>query len=68
MITFFINKLMFLIFFMAILNAAKHLFEVVRRLFIEDQPERYTLTRVEKILLGLSIAYILTTIFTGIKL
>jgi hypothetical protein len=66
MITALINKLLFIVFFMSVLNILRHSTEIVRRLMFEDTPEKYIISNKERIILGLSIAYFLTTIFTGI--
>lgn len=66
MIQNFIIKLEFLLFFLSILNCVKHGWEVFKRLK-NDNPDKYTVKKHELILLGVSISYILTIIFTGFK-
>jgi hypothetical protein len=63
-----LNKILILILFMSILNLVKHVWNIFMVLRNEDVPNKYELSKREFIFLGLSVAYILTTIFTGIKL
>jgi hypothetical protein len=63
-----LNKILILIFFMSILNLVKHVWNIFTVLRNEDVPNKYELSKRELIFLGISVAYILTTIFTGIKL
>jgi hypothetical protein len=63
-----LNKILILIFFMSILNLVKHVWNIFMVLRNEDVPNKYELSKRELIFLGISVAYILTTIFTGIKL
>lgn len=63
-----LNKILILIFFMSILNLVKHVWNIFTILRNEDVPNKYELSKRELIFLGISVAYILTTIFTGIKL
>ena len=63
-----LNKILILILFMSILNLVKHVWNIFMVLRNEDVPNKYELSKRELIFLGLSVAYILTTIFTVIKL
>lgn len=64
-----LNKLFFLIFFMSLFNVGRHIWEIVRRLKSEDEyRKKYEVTTLDLILLGLSLSYLLSTIFVGIKL
>jgi len=63
-----LNKILILIFFMSLLNLVKHVWNIFMVLRNEDVPNKYELSKRELIFLGISVAYILTTIFTGIKL
>jgi len=65
-----INKLLTLIFFTASLNTLRHTYYFIQTWFAstDDEPSKYRLTNNSLLLLGVSIAYILTVIFTGIKL
>ena len=59
-----LNKLSFIIFFMGILNIIRETFFFLRAWFVS---ERIVLKTTELIILGVSIAYVLMCIFTGIK-
>lgn len=64
-----LNKVSVMLLMLSIINVIRHLFFVIGS-FIkadEENPQKYRLYPRELWLLGLSIAYILTTIFTGIK-
>lgn len=62
-----LNKVFYLTFFMSTLNILNHVWRVVKRLR-EDLPDKYELSKTELIFLGLSISFVLTTMFTGIEL
>ena len=64
----FLNKILFLFFFLACFNVIKHGWKVFIKLREEDLPNKYELPKNELILLGISVAYLLTTIFTGITI
>lgn len=61
-----LNKILFLLFFLSTLNVVRHLYFIVQALGINK--ERYTLKDSSLWLLGLSIGFILTCIFTGITI
>ncbi len=69
MVIFFITKILTLMLFLSILNTLRHLFYFIQAIIgsSEDNPSKYVLSNKGLILLGLSIAYILTIIFTGIN-
>jgi hypothetical protein len=52
---------------MCSINVGSHIFEVLRRLR-QEMPEKYVLTKRQKIILGLSISFIITSVFTGITI
>jgi len=65
-----LNKIAFILFFLSILNIVRTIFFLIGS-FIksdEDQPQKLRLGGTQLLFLGLSIAYILTSIFTGIKI
>ena len=70
MLTIILNKILFLIFFMATLNTFRHGYYFIQALFksTPEEPRKYKLSDVSLILLGISIAYLLSVIFTGITL
>ena len=55
---------------MACLNTIRHTYYFIQSLFpsTDDEPTKYRLPSTSLVLLGVSVAYILTVIFTGIKL
>ena len=63
-----INKILFLTLFMSIFNVGRHIWLMVKIVREEDVPNTYSLPSKDLILLGLSMGYILTTMFTGISL
>jgi hypothetical protein len=64
-----INKVFFLIFFMCVFNIVRHVWEIIRRLKADDGwKKKYEISTLELTLLILSISYLLSTIFVGIKI
>jgi len=63
-----INKGLYILFFLSILNILRHVWKIFMRLRNENIPNRYELTKTELISLGISFAYLISTFFTGIKL
>jgi hypothetical protein len=64
-----INKVFFLVFFMCVFNIVRHVWEIIRRLRAEDGwKQKYEISTVDLVLLLLSISYLLSTIFVGIKI
>jgi len=55
---------------MAFLNTFRHCYYFIQVWFTstEEVPAKYKLNNKSLIILGVSIAYLLTTLFTGIKL
>jgi hypothetical protein len=68
MIEILVNKTLFVLFFISILNILRHLWKVFSILRNDDVPNKYELSKQELIFLGLSVAYVLTTIFTKITI
>jgi hypothetical protein len=68
MIEILVNKTLFVLFFISILNILRHLWKVFSILRNDDVPNKYELSKQELIYLGLSVAYVLTTIFTKITI
>jgi hypothetical protein len=52
---------------MSVLNIGRHIFKIIK-ILKEDIPYEYKLTKLELLLLGLSVSYVFTTIFTGLPL
>ena len=65
MITILLNKVLYIGLFLSILNVIRQSYFMVQALMINK--EGYKLPQRELLILGISIAYILTCIFTGIK-
>ena len=63
---FIIQKILFFLFCLSTLNIGKHIINLILELR-KEQPERIRFTKKELFILGLSISYILTIIFTGFK-
>ena len=62
-----VNKVLFLIFFMAMFNIIRHIWIIIRKLKSDGYKQKYEISKKELIFLGLSISYLLATIFVGIK-
>ena len=62
------NKVLYVLFFMSILNILRHTWKVSMILRNDDVPNKYELSKQELIFLGLSIAYLFTTVFTKITI
>jgi hypothetical protein len=67
MTEFLLNKVLLITFILSVLNCIKHVWGLVNRLR-EDVPSKYEISTGERFLLGLSISYIITSIFTGLQL
>jgi len=70
MIEILLNKLFIVLFFVSLLNTLRHTYYFIQAIVssTEEQPIKYVIPKTSLILLGLSIAYILSSIFTGIKI
>lgn len=64
------NKVLVVFLFMAILSVIRHVYFFAQAYFTstEEEPVKYRLTEKALVYLCLSLAYILSAIFTGIKL
>jgi hypothetical protein len=63
-----LNKVLFILFFICILNILRHVWKVFMILRNDNIPNKYELSKQELIFLGLSVAYLFTTIFTKITI
>ena len=65
-----LNKILLIIFFISCLNLVRHLYYFLQAALssTEEEPKKYRIPNVSLFLLGISIAYILTVIFTGITI
>jgi hypothetical protein len=70
MIEILLNKLFIVLFFVSLLNTVRHTYYFIQAIVTstEEQPIKYVIPKTSLILLGLSIAYILSSIFTGIEI
>jgi len=65
-----LNKVFYLLFFLSIATVARTSFFLVGSFIKSDTetPEKFRLTSRQLLLLGLSMAYIISTFFTGITI
>tara|TARA_R110000868_G_scaffold31166_1_gene114359 strand:- start:534 stop:746 length:213 start_codon:yes stop_codon:yes gene_type:complete len=64
LITLILNKVFFFVFFMAVLNTIRHIYNVIQSYYMSDNDEnvRYLLEQKDLAILAASIAIILTAI------
>lgn len=65
-----LNKILLIMFFMSCLTITRHSYYFIQALLTstEEQPIKYRVSNIALILLGVSISYVLTVLFTGITL
>lgn len=65
-----INKILMILFFMALLNSIRHCYYFIQAWFTStaEEPVKYKISSKSLFFLGVSIAYLITVIFTGIGL
>lgn len=65
-----LNKLLLVLFFVSLLNTIRHAYYFIQAIVSssEEQPIKYVISKSDLTMLGISIAYILSVIFTGIKI
>ena len=63
---FILNKVLLVIFILSVLNCLKHEWNIINGLR-EEVPNKYKISTSERFLLGLSLAYIISVIFTGLQ-
>lgn len=65
-----LNKIFVMLFFMSLLNVARHTYYFIQTWFnsTEEVPLKYKVNSKSLFLLGVSLAYLLASIFTGIKI
>lgn len=70
MVEILLNKLFIFLFFLSLLNTVRHIYYFIQALVssTEEQPIKYVISKTSLTLLGLSIAYILSSIFTGVEI
>ena len=59
-----------MLFIFACLNTFRHIYYIIQNAILstEENPRRYILTKRELLFLGLSVAFVLSSIFTGIQI
>jgi hypothetical protein len=64
------NKILMICFFLSCLTTFRHGYYFIQAFFssTEDTPVKYRISKISLLLLGVSIAYILSSLFTGITL
>lgn len=70
MFTEIVNKILIMLFTLSILTSLRHIYYFVQAFLTstEEAPVKYRLSKTALLFLGVSLSYILTAIFTGIKL
>jgi hypothetical protein len=65
-----VNKILIVMLFLSILTTLRHAYYFVQAFLTstEEQPIKYRLSTTSLFYLGVSLAYILSVIFTGIKI
>jgi len=65
-----LNKVLMILFFVSVLNMVRHGYYFIQAMVTstEEQQFKYVISKNSLVLLGLSIAYVLSAIFTGIKI
>lgn len=66
-----LNKGLMILFILSILNTLRHGYYFIQAMLSateDEEPKKYILSKKSLILLGLSVAYILSAIFTGITI
>jgi hypothetical protein len=67
MTDFILNKVLLVVFIMSILNIGYHGVKILQRLR-EDIPDKYSISTLDRIFLGLSFSYVITALITGLTL
>lgn len=67
MTEFLLNKILLVLFIMSLFNCLKHVWNIIDGLR-EVVPQKYEISSTDRFLLGLSISYIITTLFTGLQI
>jgi hypothetical protein len=65
-----LNKIFYILFFLSSLNVIRTVFFLIGSFIKSDdeQPQKFRLSSMQLLLLGLSIAYIITSLFTGVEI
>jgi len=70
MVTEIVNRILIMLFMLSTLTTLRHIYYFFQAFLTstEEVPVKYRLSRTDLLFLGISLSYILTVIFTGIKL
>lgn len=70
MVTEIVNRILIMLFMLSSLTTLRHIYYFFQAFLTstEEVPVKYRLSRTDLLFLGISLSYILTAIFTGIKL
>lgn len=70
MLTGILNKLLLILFIMSCLNVLRHGYYFIQTVVTstDEEPKKYRIDKISLYLLSISIAYILSAIFTGITI
>jgi hypothetical protein len=62
------NRVLVMIFVLSTLNVIRHLFFLIGSFIKSDDelPQKFRLSQMQLLLLGVSVSYVITTLFTGI--
>jgi Sec-independent protein secretion pathway component TatC len=65
-----VNRILIVAFMLSVLTTLRHLYYFVQAFLTstEEQPIKYRISKASLFFLGMSLAYILSVFFTGIKL
>lgn len=65
-----INKILFMLLVLSILTTLRHVYYFIQAFLTstEEVPVKYRLSTTSLLFLGISIAYIVTSVFTGLKI
>jgi hypothetical protein len=65
-----LNKLLIVLFMLACLNVVRHAYYFIQAVVTstEEEPKKYKMPKLQLNLLGISIAYILSVLITGITI
>lgn len=65
------NKILMILFILSLLNSIRHGYFFIQAMFSnteDEEPKKYIISKKSLTLLGLSLAYVLSAIFTGITI
>jgi hypothetical protein len=65
-----LNKFLIITFFLAVFNVIRHIYYFIQAFVSsnEEQPSKYIISEKSLVILGLSLAYVVSVFFTGITI